>query len=197
MNNFGKLVPLVAALSVSAACGVKKENTADTVRGDTVPVTPAATAAGTMPAPSGAAKAGSATQSAATGSQAARSSGLLDPNTVTRDQLLTMPGIDAALADAIIAGHPYKDNLALDRVLSARLTADQRKAVYARLWIPIDLNTASGQEIVLIPGVGARMRHEFEEYRPYTDIARFRREIGKYVDDAEVARLERYVTIRK
>ena len=40
------------------------------------------------------------------------------------------------------------------------------------------------------------MRHEFEEYRPYTSIEQFRREIGKYVDSTEVARLERYVTIR-
>ena len=29
-----------------------------------------------------------------------------------------------------------------------------------------------------------------------TAIEQFRREIGKYVDEAEVARLERYVTIR-
>ena len=39
------------------------------------------------------------------------------------------------------------------------------------------------------------MRHEFEEYRPYRAIEQFRREMGKYVDPAEVARLERYVTI--
>jgi len=44
--------------------------------------------------------------------------------------------------------------------------------------------------------VGARMRGEFEEYRPWTDLGHFRREIGKYVDDAEVERLARYVTIR-
>jgi len=40
------------------------------------------------------------------------------------------------------------------------------------------------------------MRHEFEEYRPYTSIEQFRREIGKYVDKAEVARLEKYVMIK-
>ena len=39
------------------------------------------------------------------------------------------------------------------------------------------------------------MAHEFEEYRPYTDLDQFRREIGKYVDEGEVARLERYVTL--
>ena len=51
-------------------------------------------------------------------------------------------------------------------------------------------------EILLIPGVGDRMAHEFEEYRPYDGIERFRREIGKYVDANEVARLEQYVTIK-
>ena len=39
------------------------------------------------------------------------------------------------------------------------------------------------------------MVHEFEEYRPYTSIEQFQREIGKYVDEDEVARLERYVYI--
>jgi hypothetical protein len=39
------------------------------------------------------------------------------------------------------------------------------------------------------------MLREFKEYRPYKAMQQFRREIGKYVDDKEVARLERYVTI--
>jgi hypothetical protein len=46
-----------------------------------------------------------------------------------------------------------------------------------------------------IPGMTARMVHEFEEYRPYTSLQQFRREIGKYVDENEVARLESYVTL--
>jgi hypothetical protein len=86
--------------------------------------------------------------------------------------------------------------LAVDKVLAERLPEQARDSVYTRLWLPLDLNSASAAEIELIPGVGSRMRHEFEEYRPYRGIAQFRREIGKYVDEAEVARLERYVTIR-
>ncbi len=39
------------------------------------------------------------------------------------------------------------------------------------------------------------MLHEFKEYRPYKDLAQFRREVGKYVDDTELARLERFVTL--
>ena len=72
----------------------------------------------------------------------------------------------------------------------------QRAEVYGTLWKRIDLNTASEQEILLIPRLGNNMAHEFEEYRPYRAIEEFRREIGKYVDAAEVARLEKYVEIR-
>jgi DNA uptake protein ComE-like DNA-binding protein len=120
----------------------------------------------------------------------------LDPNTASRQDLLAISGMDSAAAEALIRSREYDNMLEVDRVLATHLTEAERDSVYTRLWKPIDLNTASGEQILLIPGVGPRMRHEFEEYRPYNSMARFRREIGKYVDSAEVARLERYVTIR-
>jgi DNA uptake protein ComE-like DNA-binding protein len=67
--------------------------------------------------------------------------------------------------------------------------------LYGRLFVPIDLNTATDAEILTIPGVGQRMLREFKEYRPYTSMAQFRREIGKYVSRQEVARLEQYVVL--
>ena len=62
--------------------------------------------------------------------------------------------------------------------------------------VPININTASDAEILKIPGMGPRMLREFKEYRPFTSIEQFRREIGKYVDKAEVARLEKYIVIK-
>jgi DNA uptake protein ComE-like DNA-binding protein len=62
--------------------------------------------------------------------------------------------------------------------------------------VPININTATDAEILRIPGVGPRMLREFKEYRPYTSIEQFRREIGKYVDKGEVARLEKYIVIK-
>jgi predicted flap endonuclease-1-like 5' DNA nuclease len=127
---------------------------------------------------------------------ATSSSGMLDPDAVTRDQLTAIPGITPAIADSLVARRPFANMLAVDSVLArARLTEQQRDTIYTRLWKPIDLNSASREEILLIPGVGPRMQHEFEEYRPYDGIEKFRREIGKYVDEAEVARLERYVRV--
>jgi len=62
--------------------------------------------------------------------------------------------------------------------------------------VPININTATDAEILAIPGMGPRMLREFKEYRPYTSIEQFRREIGKYVDKKEVARLEQYIVIK-
>jgi DNA uptake protein ComE-like DNA-binding protein len=124
------------------------------------------------------------------------SSELLNPETASRAQLLTVAGIDEALADALMAGRPFDDMRAVDALLAGSLDEAQREEVYRHLWKPLDLNSASAEEILLIPDVGERMRHEFEEYRPYRAMAEFRREMAKYVDDAEVERLARYVTIR-
>ena len=63
------------------------------------------------------------------------------------------------------------------------------------VFVPINLNTASDEAILSIPGLGDRMLREFQEYRPYNNIQQFRREIGKYINEKEVARLERYVTL--
>lgn len=122
---------------------------------------------------------------------------MLDPNTASREQLLAVPGVVGHVADAIVGGRPYADMAALNKVLVAHVPDSlARKGIYGRVWKPIDLNTASDENILLIPGVGRRMLHEFKEYRPYKVMDQFRREIGKYVDKDEVARLERYVTIK-
>ena len=40
------------------------------------------------------------------------------------------------------------------------------------------------------------MKHEFEEHRPYNSIKQFQREMGRYVDNKESARLESHVFIK-
>ena len=59
----------------------------------------------------------------------------------------------------------------------------------------LNLNTTAEADFQQVPGVGDRMAHEFEEYRPYTSIREFRRQIGKYVDEATVASYEPYVFV--
>lgn len=169
-----------SALAMLAACTTDSASTGDTsvaaVDTSSVSAMPADTG---VPSPS-----------TATG-------GMMDPNAVSEAELASIPGVTPQIASAITAGRPYASNVALEKVLATTtLTEQQRDSVYAKLWTPIDLNTATDAEILLIPGVGSRMLREFKEYRPYTSMDQFRREIGKYVDQTELARLERYVAIR-
>ena len=90
---------------------------------------------------------------------------------------------------------PFLDMSELHALLSQSLSDAQLTALYAQLFIPINLNTATREAILSIPSVGDRIAREFEEYRPYKAIAQFRRELGKYVSDAEVARMEQYVFV--
>jgi DNA uptake protein ComE-like DNA-binding protein len=129
------------------------------------------------------------------GAQVGRSVGVRDANTVPEAEIATMPSMTADLAKALVAARPFASATALDAHLATKLSAEQRAALYARLFVHVDLNSASREEIALIPGMGPRMIREFLEYRPYKDMAVFRREIGKYVSTEEVARLEQYTFV--
>lgn len=120
---------------------------------------------------------------------------LVNPNLADKDELQALPNVDDEIAQAIIDGRPYQSAIDLDSALAGVMDDEQRATLYTRLFRPIDLNNTSEAEILLIPGVSKKMAHEFLEYRPYKSMEQFRREIGKYVDDDEVARLESYVTL--
>jgi DNA uptake protein ComE-like DNA-binding protein len=133
---------------------------------------------------------------AGTAQVGANVSGLLDPNRATKAELVALEHLTEAMVDQIIAARPILDMMVVDRILAGSLSEEQREQVYGKVWAPLDLNSASKEEIMLIPGVGERMHHEFEEYRPYAALAQFHREIDKYVDDTELARLEQYVFVK-
>ena len=127
--------------------------------------------------------------------QAGRRGDVLDANTASEKQLLSVPGMTPALAKNIVARRPFLTMSDFDALIGQSINREQRSDLYRRLFVQINLNTASDAEILLIPGIGNRMLEEFKEYRPYKALVQFRREIGKYVDDKELARLEQYVFV--
>ena len=129
------------------------------------------------------------------GAAAGAMASLLNPNLASEDQLASVAGLTPEAAAALAGGRPYLTASDFHAALSDAVGGDAAVAAYGALWLPINLNDATTAEILLIPGVGERMAHEFEEYRPYADMDQFRREIGKYVDDDEVERLAGYVYV--
>jgi len=130
-----------------------------------------------------------------TGHSQAGQSQLVNPDLASEKEILALPHMTAALAKSIMEQRPFLSMTDLNTLLSKTLSKDQLAELYGKMFVQINLNTAAPNEILLIPGVGNRMSHEFQEYRPYKTIAQFRKEIGKYVDQKEVARLEQYVFV--
>jgi DNA uptake protein ComE-like DNA-binding protein len=135
-----------------------------------------------------------ATWSTAQG-QVGKSQGVINPNLASEKELAALPHMNATLVKAVLQQRPFANMTDLNAVLGKSLNQEQLSELYVRMFEPINLNTASEAEIMLIPGMGKRMLREFLEYRPYRTMAQFRKEIGKYVGDKEVARLEQYVFV--
>ena len=120
----------------------------------------------------------------------------LNLNTASVEEIQLVPGVGDRMTHEFEEYRPYVALAQFRREIGKYVDDDELARLEQYVFVSIDLNSASDEAILSIPGVGARMLREFKEYRPYTSMALFRREIGKYVDDGEVARLERYVTIR-
>lgn len=116
-------------------------------------------------------------------------------NTGTPQELRLIPGVGARMAHELEEYRPWKSWAQFDREIGKYVDRAEVERIKRHVFIPLDLNTASEADFMTIPGVGKRMAHELEEYRPWKSREQFEKEIGKYVDAREVARLWRFVTI--
>ena len=121
---------------------------------------------------------------------------LVDPNMAPESELQSLPHMTPDIVKAMIAKRPFKTVVELNQFLvEQKLTPDQAKEFYRKAFVPINLNTGTKPEFLLIPGVGPRMSGEFEEYRPWKTWTQFDKEIGKYVGQVETDRLKQYFFI--
>lgn len=116
---------------------------------------------------------------------------VLNANLATEEELAQI-GLSADMIQQIMDNRPFITMNEFDALVPAEMDKEE---LYKSVFVPFNLNTTLEADFKMIPGVGDKMAHEFEEYRPYASIAQFRREIGKYVDDTEVARYEYYVFV--
>ena len=117
-------------------------------------------------------------------------------NTGTREEILLIPGAGARMAREFAEYRPWKTWAQFDKEIGKYVGQQETDRFKQYVFIPINLNTASDEDLLTIPGAGPRMVREFKEYRPWKSKEQFDKEIGKYVGPKETARFWRYVVIQ-
>ena len=116
-------------------------------------------------------------------------------NKVSEKSLLLIPNLGPKMAHEIEEYRPYVSFKQFRKEIGKYVSKKEVARLEQYFFIPINLNKATDEQILSIPGVGTKLLHEFKEYRPYRSIKQFSKEIGKYVNQNEIKILERYVTL--
>jgi DNA uptake protein ComE-like DNA-binding protein len=117
-------------------------------------------------------------------------------NTGTPEEILLIPGAGKRMVREFAEYRPWKTWAQFDKEISKYVGQPETDRLKQYVFIPVNLNTATDEDILSIPGAGARMVREFKEYRPWKTKEQFDKEIGKYVGAKETTRLWRYVVIQ-
>lgn len=117
-------------------------------------------------------------------------------NAGTREEILLIPGAGNRMVREFGEYRPWKTWAQFDKEISKYVGQPETDRLKQYVFIPVNLNTATDEDILSIPGAGQRMVREFKEYRPWKTKEQFEKEIGKYVGAKETARLWRFVVIQ-
>ena len=118
-------------------------------------------------------------------------------NTTAEKDFKMIPGVGDRMAHEFEEYRPYTSIKQFKREMAKYVDENEISRYLNYVFVPVELNTTAEDDIESLPGVGKRMTHEFMEYRPYKNLEQFRKEIGKYVDDKELLRLERLVYLKE
>jgi len=117
-------------------------------------------------------------------------------NTATAAEIMLVPGAGKRMAREFAEYRPWKSYAQFEKEIGKYVDAKEVARLAQYTFIPLNLNTASADDFMTIPGAGKRFAHEFQEYRPWKTQVQFEKEIGKYVDAKEVRRFWRYMVIQ-
>ena len=117
-------------------------------------------------------------------------------NTASAEEIMLIPGAGKRMVREFAEYRPWKTWAQFDKEIGKYVGQPETDRLKQYVFIPVNLNTATDEDILSIPGAGSRMVREFKEYRPWKTKEQFEKEIGKYVGPREVARLWRFVAIQ-
>lgn len=86
--------------------------------------------------------------------------------------------------------------IALSMPIAAVSTSSAQSTAKCSVGTAVNANTASDAALTKLPGVGPKILAEIKDYRPYKNIAQFRKELGKYMNTAALNKLSACVFVK-
>ncbi len=125
----------------------------------------------------------------------------IDLNRGSDAEFLLIPGVDAKKVTVLKSQRPWSSFEQFQTAVAKATSAAEATRLEQYLFIPVELNTFTEpiMDSFASIGVGTRQwKREFTEYRPWTSMEQFDREISKYLRSrpTELKRLARYVIIK-
>ena len=130
--------------------------------------------------------------------QVGKSLGVVDANTAAEADLTKMPGMTPAIAKALVAARPFDSITALNTfLLGQKLTQEQANELYRHIFVHINLNTATVQQLESLPGVGPATAKRILEYRQKNGSFKKVEELMniKGIGEKSFLKLKPYVTV--
>lgn len=125
----------------------------------------------------------------------------VDLNRGSDAELMLIPGVDAKKIAALKSQRPWSSFEQFQTAIAKATSATEATRLEQYVFIPVELNTFTDpiMDTFASIGVGTRQwKREFAEYRPWTSMDQFDRQISKYLRSrpTELKRLARYVIIK-
>lgn len=117
-------------------------------------------------------------------------------DTATSEEFQLIPRSGVRMSREFAEYRPWKSWAQFDKEIGKYVGQQETDRFKQYMFIPLNLNTASDEDLLTIPGAGPRMVKEFKEYRPWKTKEQFGKEIGKYVGPKETERFWRYFVIQ-
>lgn len=125
----------------------------------------------------------------------------VDLNRGSDAEFMLIPGVDAKKITALKSQRPWSSFEQFQTAIAKATSATEATRLEQYVFIPVELNTFTDpiMDTFASIGVGTRQwKREFAEYRPWTSMEQFDRQISKYLRSrpTELKRLARYVIIK-
>jgi DNA uptake protein ComE-like DNA-binding protein len=117
-------------------------------------------------------------------------------NTGTPDEFMLVHGSGKRMSAEFAEYRPWKNWTQFDKEIGKYVGQQETDRFKQYMFIPINVNIASEDLLLTIPGITPDVMQAFKKSRPWKTKDQFEKEIGKNVGPKEAARLWRYVVIQ-